>query len=110
MSTKRKNIESARVYFEQFAKESGMENDEPATIAGDLICHLMHFLWNSEVTRKEGIEVALNAVHSGVYHFATEVDYPMDVEDDAGPVPKVRILVDRFPEFWEAGDEGVELH
>ncbi len=107
--SKRENIESVRGLFEQFAKDAGMEHDEPETIAGDLICHLLHFLWSNEVTRKEGVEKAMDAVHSGLYHFAGEIDYPMDEDDDTGLVPKVRIIVDRFSEVWETDAYGTEI-
>ena len=95
--------ESVEAYLDSFAKAMGLENDDATTIAGDMICNILH--WVSE--QFDGpIEIgrtkALQAMQFGIAHYVSErsIDYDDDPLDEVGPDALVTINVECDDKIW----------
>ncbi|MBY0560149.1 hypothetical protein [Hyphomicrobium sp.] len=90
MRTNEERAEQVEGYLLDFAEETGLdadlEADGPATVAGDMISQILHW-----VTMKTGSwETALYAMRCGIGHYVTEQNIT-DPEDELGPVTDVQI-------------------
>lgn len=82
-----------------FAKRMGMEEEDAATVAGDMICNILHWV---ALGSEHGRLDALRAMRSGIGHFASEsaIDYDAEEVDDLGPDAHVSIEVLCDGEIW----------
>lgn len=93
MMTNQIRIESVEDLVETFCDRMGfnMEDEDHSTIAGDMICNILH--WVQAKTGKR--EDALSAMQNGIGNYVTEtyIDYDADVVDELGPEAYVSIGV-----------------
>src|SRR5690606_4898660 len=89
----------------EFAARTGLDiapepdGDGPATVAGDMICNILHWV---AINSEHGQLDALRAIRSGIGHFASEsaIDYGADIVDELGPDAHVSIEVLCDGEIW----------
>ncbi|WP_454287210.1 hypothetical protein [Rhizobium arsenicireducens] len=83
-----------------FAAATGLnpavDADGPATVAGDMICNILHWV---EEQSPEGALDALYAVRCGIGHYVTESSIT-DPEDELGPDSHVGITVHCDGKVW----------
>lgn len=86
-----------------FAANNGLTDEDPCTIAGDLICNIMHWV-AQHLEAETGQMLAMKAVQSGIGHYASEahIDYSAAIVDEIGPDALVSITVNCNGESWHA--------
>jgi hypothetical protein len=93
-----------------FADAMGMgislDSDGPVTVAGDMICSILH--WVQEQA-PDGKFAALQAARSGLGHYVTEASNQNPDEDPVGPDAFVMIRVDCDGLSWEAEPGSVSI-
>lgn len=102
--TNEERAQSVELLATRFAKAMGIENEDAVTIAGDLICNLLHWVQAQCDDTDESRQFALDAARSGIGHYVTEtnIDYDADVVDELGPDAFVEITVDCNGANWSS--------
>lgn len=92
-------IASVSDLIETFAARMGvgMRNEDARTIAGDMICNIMHWAMN----QKDKVE-AFSAWKSGACHFLMEtmIDYDAEEVDELGPDTSINANLECGKEEW----------
>lgn len=92
-------------FLREFADRMGLslapepDGDGAATVAGDLICNILHWV---EKNDSNGRLAALQAMRSGIGHYVSEsgIDYGAEFVDELGPDAYVSIEVTCNGETW----------
>lgn len=102
--TNEERVESVDALVIHFANAMGIQNEGPTTMAGDLICNVLHWVQARTEDNDESRQSALDAARSGIGHYVTEtnIDYDADVVDELGPDAFVEITVDCNGANWNS--------
>lgn len=103
MMNNQKRVASVSEFLTAFISDQGLDGEDPETIAGDLICNIMHWV-AQHLEAETGQMLAMKAVQSGIGHYATEahIDYSAAIVDEIGPDALVSITVNCNGETWYA--------
>lgn len=95
--------ESVAPLIDEFARIMGLENEDPVTKAGDLICNILHWVQQSSDEDDQRLD-ALRAIRSGICHYVTEasIDYTLDEVDPIGPDAWLSLTVRCDGVEWQA--------
>lgn len=88
---------SVSAFLDSFAKAMGLENEDPCTIAGDMIGNILH--WVTDAVDGEGRIGALKAMKSGIGHYVTEQSITIE-GDELGPDSHVSIKATCDGKTW----------
>lgn len=82
---------SVAIAVQAFAKSMKLteKDDGPTTIAGDMICNILH--WVAQ-RHPQGFQAGLDAACKGLNHFASEA-YDENDPDPLGPESHIRIVI-----------------
>ncbi|WP_338811258.1 hypothetical protein V2V90_23365 (plasmid) [Agrobacterium leguminum] len=114
MFTNEDRISSVAPAINAFAAAMGLDDsldaDGPESVAGDMICNILHW-----VARKhpDGRAAALVALRYGAAHYTSEsyIDYTADWVDELGPEAFIEIHASCNGEVWhtQTGEERAAL-